>query len=365
MLYWQYSSNRIFFLNEYWIFIPPAILSNCLIIRNIYLDKARRKQLEKLIHQLEREKNFRNILLLGLGFSVRYIHLLNRGGSTDFLSIIDTDYIKSTCNIKEGVSYLDDIRLRNIIIDLYRHKVKGNGKIIYITATAICHLANRYGKTFFALPFAMGDFGLTNVYQTFRKALVTILLGAVGPVYMMGGPLAPVYVMLFAVSGLRLAFNNLDFIPTSSVDFTKELTSRIPGIVDVVVVNNRDKIILGEPVKERPECWLADQRILNSNCNEKLTKIPDTSDSVLTDLTYEETVNMQDVTGLDREQFTDQFDLGQTESRIYNKSRRSKEVNFLDKFGDSEQISESEKWDTYDNDFRVSEKKPLGTRNKP
>ena len=49
---------------------------------------------------------------------------------------------------------------------------------------------------------------------------------------------------------------------------------------------------------------------------------------------------MQDATGLKRVEFTDKFDLGQTEPSIY-KPRPAKEVNFLDKFGDSGQISES------------------------
>jgi len=159
MIYWKYSSNRIFFLNEYLIFIPSAILANYVIIRKIRLDKERMKQIKRLIEQIEREKKIRRILLLSLGLN-GCIHLLTRGGSIDFIDIIDTDYIK--CHIEQGVGYLDNKPLRNIITDLYRHKRKG--KIIYITATAVCHLANRYCQTFLALPFAVGDFSLTNVY---------------------------------------------------------------------------------------------------------------------------------------------------------------------------------------------------------
>jgi len=85
-------------------------------------------------------------------------------------------------------------------------------------------------------------------------------------------------------------------------------------------------------------------------------------DSVLPDLRYEDTVNMQDVTGLDRQEFTDKLDLGQTEPSIC-KPRQGKEVNFLDKFGDSGQIIESEKWETCDEEFMVPEKRHLRTRN--
>lgn len=60
-------------------------------------------------------------------------------------------------------------------------------KIIYITAIAVCQLATRYGKTFLTLPVAMGDFGLTNLYQTARKVGVIVLLGGIGPLYVVGG----------------------------------------------------------------------------------------------------------------------------------------------------------------------------------
>jgi len=122
------------------------------------------------------------------------------------------------------------------------------------------------------------------------------------------------------LSCLKLAFNNLDFIPTSPVDVTKELKPRIPGVSDVVVVNNRnrDKIILCDPVQENQECWLPDQHLLNPNYNIKPTEIPDAIDSVLPDLRYENTVNMHDITGLDGIgiEFTDKYDLGQTEPNI-------------------------------------------------
>lgn len=40
--------------------------------------------------------------------------------------LLYTDYIKSTCDIEESVRYFDNRRLRNIITDLYLHKVKNN-----------------------------------------------------------------------------------------------------------------------------------------------------------------------------------------------------------------------------------------------
>lgn len=352
MLYWKFSSNRVFILNEYWIFIPSAILADYVIIRKIRLDREREKQLKKLIEQIERAKKIRRILCLSLGLSsYGCVHILTRGGSIDFINMVNTDYIK--CTMDEGVSYLDDTRLRNIVKDLYAHKRKG--QIIWITATALCHLTHKYGQTFLALPFAIGDFGLTNIYQAFRKGLVTVLFASVGPLVVYGGSVALSFASILIVLGLKLGFSGLDFIRTSPVDLTEDVKPRIPGIYDVIVVNNRDKITMTEPVHKTPECWLPGQPLLNPNCRVKPTEIPDGIDSVLRDLRYKDTVNMQDVTGLDRVEFTDKFDLGQTKPSICN-PQKGKEVRFLDKFGDSEPIGASEGWDTCENEIMVPEK---------
>ena len=66
---------------------------------------------------------------------------------------------------------------------------------------------------------------------------------------------------------------------------------------------------------------------------------------------------MQDVTGLDRVEFTDKFDLGQTKHSIPNPR---KTVNFLDQFDDSGTIDESDTWNN--NEFMVPKKRSLRTR---
>lgn len=370
MIFFRYSANRIFYINEYWFMIPPAILANYFIIRKIRLDKKKMKDLKKLREQIEREIKIKKILIVSLGLSggLNFLTLLTRGGSTDFIdstNLINSDDIRSLCKIEEGVRYLDDNRLRKIIINLYRNKRKG--KIILITATAACHLLNQYGQTFLAFPVAIGDFGLTSLYQSFRKGFVILLLSGVAPLVMIGGRMALMFAVTLGITGLKLGFSNLDFIPTSPVDLTKDLKPRIPGTSEVVIVNNRNRVIMSEPVQENQECWLADQRFLNSNCKIKPTEIPDAIDSVLPDLKYEEIVTMKDTTGLtalDKVEFTDKFDLGQTKPSI-SKPLKAKEVNFLDKFGDSEPIGESDKWEICENEFKVPEKRYLRTRNKP
>jgi hypothetical protein len=318
--------------------------------------KELKYQIEQLKYQIEREKKLRRILYLSLGLN-GYSYLLIRGGS-NFINVDDI-----VCAIDEGLRYLDDPRLRNIIHDLYRHKRKG--KIIYITATALCHLTHRYGKTFLALPFAIGDFGFTNLYQTARKVVVILLLSGIAPLYVLGGRVALSFAVALGVSGLKLAFIDLDSIPTSPVYKTgsaKNLEPRIPGSPEVVVVNNRNrnKITMTNSVKPNRECWLPEQAVLNPNCKIKSTDIPNAIDLVSPDLEYKEVVNMQDVTGLERVDFSDVFDLGQAEPSI-PKSPKGKTVNFLDKFGDSGPIDEKDTWDI--SESTVPEPKYLRTRN--
>ena len=121
--------------------------------------RSHKEKIQLLKNQIEREKKLRQIVYLSLGLN-GCAYTLTRGG----VNFIDVDYIQ--CNINTGLRFLDDKRLINIIHDLYRHKRKG--KMIYITTTTLCHLANQYGQTFLALPSAIGDFELTNLYQTER-----------------------------------------------------------------------------------------------------------------------------------------------------------------------------------------------------
>ena len=69
---------------------------------------------------------------------------------------------------------------------------------------------------------------------------------------------------------------------------------------------------------------------------------------------------MQDVTGLDKVDFSDVLDLGQAEPST-PKFNGGKEVNFLEKFGDSETINEEDRWDV--NESPIPEKRYLRTRN--
>lgn len=47
-MYYRSSPNHIFFVNEFWIFIPSAILANYIILRRIRLEKEKIRQLKTL-----------------------------------------------------------------------------------------------------------------------------------------------------------------------------------------------------------------------------------------------------------------------------------------------------------------------------
>lgn len=317
-----------FFINEYWILIPTAILVNCIIINKIR-SKKKIRELKDLQHKIQRTKKINKIGLLARGFG-KMSKIAIRGGQ-----LVDVSDI--TCGIEEGLRFLDNDNFKLIIHKLYRNKRKG--KLIYITATALCHLIHNHHKMVLAMPFNIGNFGLTNLYQTARKITVTILLGAVGPLYVLGGPVTLILVCLLATLGLRLAFNDMDQIITSPA-----LTiPRIQTKNDVVILNYQNRIIMKDSKQERLECWLADQALFNSKCNKTPTavEINDAINSVTHNLNYDDVVNMKDVTTFDRIDFSDVLDLGLDPKQVRT---RAKTVNFIDKFGDPDSIDEKHAW---------------------
>jgi len=353
MLYWKYSSKRIFFLNEYWILVPTMLVADYLIIRNIRSHKKKMEELRKLkeiIERYKKQQKLRRVAYLACGLSLSSIWMV-RGGE-DF---IDVDYID--CGIEEGLRYLDNDRIRKIIHDLYASKRKG--RIIYITSTAACHLVKIYGKHFLSLPFTVKDFGVTNLYQTIRKLTVTILMGAVGPLYVAGGRAAIFTAFTLVTLALRLAYTDLDRLPTSPIDETipaRQIEPRIADLPDVVTVNCRNKVKAPSIVPEKGECWLAEQAYFNPNCKVKTTEI------LPAGLGYDEVVNMKDVTGLEHVDFSDILDLGQNKPSI-SKSSKGKMVKFLDIFGDPADIGKSETWDASSITDTVPKKMNLRTGN--
>jgi hypothetical protein len=266
--------------------------------------------------------------------------LMTRGGV--YLNVDDIQ-----CGRKKGIQYVNSRRLIQLIHEKFKQKVKG--KIIYITATAFCQFINNNGLTLLDIPYIVGDFGLTSIYQAIKnkKAIVVAVFASVPILLVIGTNSAWLLASSLNGFGLKLLFNNPDKILTSLIDEPisyKTLESRIPNFKEVVIINTpENKIFMNDWNKPEFECLLPEQVLLNPNCEIKPTEIPRAIDIVAHDLRYDQVVNMQDVTGLEnRIQFSDIMDLGKTtEKNIPTKSCSGKTVNFLDKFGDSNPVDEA------------------------
>ncbi len=189
-------------------------------------------------------------------------------------------------------------------------------------------------------------------------------LGAVGPLYIAGGPIALFIAALMATGGLKLAFTDPDKLPTSFIDEIlpiSQIEPRIADLPDVVTVNFGNKVKAPSIVQSKGECLLPEQAYFNPNCQIKPTEIPTAVNQAPPGLVYDEVVNMQDITGLDRVDFSDVLDLGQPEPSI-SKASKSKTVNFLEMFGDPADIDESDTWDASSITDTVAKRRNLRIR---
>lgn len=321
MIVYRFSDSRIFIINEYWVLIPCMVIFDLFLLRQIHKNKLRSlraEKLRKISNWAMRSKTFR--------------------GGDDF---IDVSYIQ--CHIEEGLSYLDDQRLRRIVHTLFKNKMKR--KVIHITATALCLLVRKYNSDFLALPFVAGDFGLTNMSQVIRKVITTVFFGIVIPFIYSGGVIGYLGGAMSFIVGMKLGLTNLDkIIPVTSIlgaSSLKSINPRIPDFFDVVVINNKNHISMSST--QKISTWLPDQRLFNADCKIKPTQIPTVVDLLANDLSYHDVVNMNDVTGLERVKFTDFLDMGK---RTKLPRRKAKLVRFLDKFGDSDPVDNMNTWDT-------------------
>lgn len=397
MIVYKFSDSRTFFLSEYYILIPLGILVDYIIISKILSYKREKKELERLrkkLKHLERYHKSKDIVCIAFGIVTGLNYILKyRGGSdlalnsnqdielveettpesstsirhvTQEITKITTDVAR--CAIKEGKSYLNYDRLRKIVFNLFKRKAQ-NG-VIVITASALCHLAKIYGLSGPAWPIAIHNFGLTNLYETLRKVLVVTLFATVLPCYLMNTPVFAVVGSLASAFGLKLAYLNFDFIPTEGIPENVEIDSirpRIADLPDVVSINYRYRTrIIMNGQEEASECWLPYYSFSNPKCNrvslEQIKNLAEDgviNNGVIHNLNYNDVVNMQDVTGLDCS-FDDELELGGVVKRVRRsmlrkKTKKTKVVNFLEKFADPKNIEESESWNLDENNITDAE----------
>ena len=119
-------------------------------------------------------------------------------------------------------------------------------------------------------------------------------------------------------------------------------------------VEPEPKLLVRPKLTQSYECSLPEQRIGNSRCTRenKIIEIINNykSDDVIIDqiIDYDEVVNMEIITGLTNPDFSNQFELVSTRNpapikKLKSETKpRSRTVNLLDKFGDPENIPDSQ-----------------------
>jgi hypothetical protein len=304
-MYVRVSSNRVFFLNEYWILIPLMIVIDIVIIVKVKKNRAKRK-LESA--QLKKKCKRWEIFHIATG---NLIAALNVKGGQDVLTHLIEDYIEVThpnCLVGKGLRYVNNERLRKIVHSLFKSKSRDG--VIYITRTALCHLVEMYGLGFPALPIPIPDFiGISNWLLLGRKIISVACLGIPLPMLILAQGYAPFILSLAASSfGIVVMLYVRDprflIIPTEIISTPISLIGRrIPDQPDLISVDLKSvsgtKIIVSESSTSY-ECSLPDQRLFNSKCS---LGPSESFDVILNDivdllLNYDQVVNMQDVTKL-------------------------------------------------------------------
>lgn len=363
MLYVRISSNRLFIISEYWLFIPFMVAINLVIVKKFSKDSSK----DEL--NLEQKRKIWKIFNIAIG-NIQ-TNLNTRGGEI-IIQKLAGDYIDvrhEECILPSGIQYVNNDRLRKLVYALYPEKVKSG--VIFITKTALCQLATEFGLGLPALPIAVHDFIKVSDWKIFFQKAVSSFLSTV-PISLLGIGEATMTKYIFSglsflvgVTGMALTKDfGLIIIGTEAVSGPLSLIRRRlkdqPELV-YMDVEPEPKSLVRRKLTQSYECSLPEQRIGNSRCarENKIIEIINNykSDDVIIDqiIDYDEIVNMEIVTGLPNHDFSDQFELVPIQKpapikKLNPKTKpRSRTVSLLDKFGDPENIPDSETWDILEN----------------
>lgn len=222
MFVYKFSKNRLFFINEYWIFIPTAILIDILIIKYV---KNRRKRKKEMEEQLKKQVRLRRMLAL-IFASNSSLSVPNGGDLTmqDLEMVLDSTRVPKRLYdcisaYPPGASYLDNNRFRNIIGRQFKSK-KLKNEVIYITVSALCRVTQENGVFQWSapIPLIVKDFGITDLVQTLKKLIGTGFVATSPLLLFLGNGALPYRIfqgLSVLTSGLRIVYWNPEKIATS------------------------------------------------------------------------------------------------------------------------------------------------------
>lgn len=358
MLYVRISSKRMFIISEYWILIALMLAIELAIVRKL---KKNRSQNNEKSKQFTKWKIF--------NFAVGNL----RGGDI-ITQVLDGNYIDveyTECFIKPGVRYLDNPRLRKIVSFLFHSKVKKN--ILLITKTALCHIVSEYGLYQLDLPIPVHTpVVVTNWILFLQKTVTSAFIVSPAAIITVLGTTnlsltASVISFLVGLISLTLTKDG-DLAVIATQAFRGPISSlkpRITNQVEVVSIDIQpnDYTLVKNQLAQSYECSLPDQGISNPTCarHNIIIDIVNNAESVDRTLDkiieYDHVVNMEDVTHLDIK-FADQFEVVPIENPGPIKSEHSrpnirkklrKTADLLDKYGDPENVPDTETWHTSPN----------------
>jgi hypothetical protein len=127
MLYIKVSPNRVFFINEYSIWIPLMIVIDIAIIVKVKKNRAKKKlELEQFKKKCEQWKIFHT----ATGNNIAALQV--RAGENVLVDLVE-DYIQvrhPNCLVSKCIRYVNNERLRKIASSLFKSKAK-NGSMSF------------------------------------------------------------------------------------------------------------------------------------------------------------------------------------------------------------------------------------------
>ena len=353
MLIIKVNNSRIFFVNEFYIFIPFLLLVEGIIIMIIRrkLKKNKEKGGNKR-PELPNNNTGEKLYYLASGNFIQFIFVSILAGSSKLQlvkALNEVDLFYEDCVVNEGASYINDATIRKYIVDNFGQKAKDG--VIYISRSALCYLAKNYAleiaspvlrSTLKMLPIQLPwwklEVGSTFLPLTYIRGVAAFLITSGVPL-IFAGPLfgipsrivAGSFSILIGVILGKAAQDPTFDILMEAIE-SNGLTSikqRIPGIIEVVCLNfnqQTEKLALLPTDQTPTPLYCLDPfavGIKTSKCGasqfsstQEFSSTQVGERSNILNIEYGEVVNMEHASKLSNDvvtngiQFTDRYEIG-------------------------------------------------------